>query len=116
MKHKRLILTGVLLIAVVAVVVPFRRQLLFLVAYERLTGKAGFTYYHKRISWVSGEEYAVPDQTCPTCARGDHFQCHSDLSGKTHEWWTFEHYAGVRVSSAPTWHCTCPDPRHEWSR
>ena len=57
MKRKSLLLTAVLLLAVAAVVVPFWRDILMAVAYERLTGRGGFTYYHKRISWVSGEKY-----------------------------------------------------------
>jgi len=93
-------------VAVIAVLVPYGPVLWRAVAYQRYQrelgiSEVGFYYLHKRASWLPGDEFLVPDQPCNRCLQWDHERC------------------GVILEAEPVvlppedFRCTCTDPSHD---
>ena len=137
---RRRIIAGVILLAVVAVAVPFAPGVWETVAYEdRMLGS--FVVRMKRWDWLPGLTAYVPDQLCDSCRQQDHGECGRLGSARIliktmianldntrppvneladtelHELraWYFGRLVGTTL---PPWdfRCTCTDPSHDWER
>ena len=138
-------MAGVVVLLAIGISIPFWEAAWLSIAYERQTvSDDGLAFFRKRISWMPGPLTKIPDQSCPSCRRGEHDDCGSITgpgtilmasgSSVTASRITFD--GGSRTATLSDdcefslrlpdgdhlrwtpndWSCTCRDPSHEDER
>ena len=134
---RRRIIAGVILLAAVAVAVPYAPKVWRTVAYrkQRIDGMVFLT---RRWEWLPGRDVFVPNQVCSLCLKGVHNYCYQNYdapdspgvpiyllrNGEISVGLTSPEFLkqrkgrpdsrGTTVSGYPSdWRCTCTDPSHD---
>ena len=106
---RRRIIAGVILLAAVAVSIPFAPAAWRAVAYES-ESRSGLRVHVKRFSWLPGPtSWIDDDQVCPRCIEGRHKHCWNLRLDGALRWRQRDRTIEITFAG---FRCICADPWH----